>query len=118
VRKVLVPLLVATLSSFQAQAQPVSAGAWRINGSISGRTFALDCRLESAGGVCVDTSERGRSHPLTSLAVTGANAQWSFTTKVMIAKIAMRFSGRIDGRQISGQVTAAGRTGTFTGIRN
>jgi hypothetical protein len=113
--------IAAGLCVLIAAAPPAMAGSgdgWRVSGTISGRTFLLDCRLEQPGAACIDASNRSRSHPLTSLAVSGTSAQWGFTTTVLLAKIAMRFNARIEGNRMSGEVTAAGRKGTFTGIRN
>lgn len=91
---------------------------WRVSGSISGRSFVLNCRLAQSGGICTDASKNGRSHPLTSVSVNGDQARWGFTTKVLLARIAMTFDGRIDGKRMSGVVRAAGRTGSFTGVRD
>lgn len=115
-RRLSAAVLLLTLASPVAQAQ--SAGAWNVSGAISGRSFELECRLEQPGGVCIDASNKSRVHALTSLSVDGGEARWGFTTKVLIAKIAMRFDGRIEGKRMTGKVTAAGRTGTFTAVRD
>lgn len=108
--------VIAVLAAAPAQAQ--TAGAWRVDGAISGRTFQLDCRFEGAGGVCVDASSGGKqSHRLSSLSSSGDQVAWSFTTKVMLMSIAMNFAGRISGNHMSGTARAAGRTGTFTAVR-
>ena len=44
--------LLCGASSAQAQ----TAGSWRVNGAIAGRTFVLDCRFEQSGGVCIDAA--------------------------------------------------------------
>lgn len=74
--------LAAGALVFAAPAQAQTSNLWRVNGSISGRTFVLDCRLDQGAGLCTDASKGGKSHPLTSLAVTGNQARWSFKTRV------------------------------------
>jgi hypothetical protein len=106
-------LLVTT-----APAAAQSSGVWRVSGAISGRTFVLDCRLQPSGGVCTDTAKNGRSHPLASFVEAGDRARWGFTTKVLIASIAMTFEGQVSGDRMSGTVRAAGRTGSFTATRS
>ena len=93
-----------------------SAGLWRVNGAISGRTFALNCRIEQ-GGACVDAAPGGKSKPLASLAASGNDLQWSFKTRVVLLSVTLAFHGRVQGGQMSGTVTAAGRNGTFTATR-
>ncbi|MFA7603165.1 MAG: hypothetical protein WCY29_09170 [Novosphingobium sp.] len=104
-----------------ANAQPVntqSVDSWRVDGAISGRKFALDCRFEQAAGVCVDAESRGkRSHPLLSLSSSASQKRWSFKTRVALLSITLAFDGRVDGDRMSGVVTAAGRTGSFTAVR-
>ncbi len=103
---------------FATQASAEVAGAWRVEGAISGRTFQLDCRFEGAGGTCVDVASGGkRSHRVTSLAATGDQVAWSFATKVMLMNVTMNFSGRASGDRMNGSVRAAGRTGSFTAVR-
>lgn len=104
-----------------ANAQPVNTqpvDSWRVDGAISGRKFALDCRFEQAAGVCVDAESRGkRSHPLLSLSSSASQKRWSFKTRVALLSITLAFDGRVDGDRMSGVVTAAGRTGSFTAVR-
>lgn len=92
--------------------------AWRVDGAISGRSFALDCRFEKGGGVCIDAASGGqRSHPLISLSSSGDRISWSFNTRVVLANIRLAFDGRIAGNRMEGTVKAAGRTGTFVAAR-
>lgn len=109
---------ISALCLFGASATAQTAGNWRVTGSISGRSFVLDCRLQPSGGTCTDAAKNGKSHPLTSFATTGDQARWGFTTKVMIAPIAMTFEGRLSGNRMSGTVRAAGRTGSFNAVRS
>jgi len=111
-------LFALTLCLVSPPAKAQAAGAWRVSGSISGRTFVLDCRLQPSGGACTDVAKNGKSHPLTSFFLNGSQARWGFTTKVMIARIAMSFEGRVDGDRMSGTLRAAGRTGSFTAVRS
>lgn len=107
-------VLVCAASSAQAQA----TGSWRVDGAIAGRTFVLDCRFEQGSGVCVDAASGGkRSHPLTSLSASGDQVAWSFKTKVAIMRVTLNFAGRIAGDRMTGTMRAAGRSGTFTGVR-
>ncbi len=103
------------VTSLPAQAQVV--GVWRVNGTISGRAFALNCRFEQRGGVCVNAADARQSHTLTSLSFSEGQARWGFETKVLFASIAMAFDGKIQGDRMNGVVTAAGRTGSFTAVR-
>jgi hypothetical protein len=98
-----------------APAQTQNAGSWRINGLIAGRAFVLDCRLQQAGGVCVDADRK--SQPLTSVSATGDQVAWSFKTRAMLMSVTLTFSGRITGNTMTGTMHAAGRTGQFTGVR-
>jgi hypothetical protein len=106
--------LLAASSSTQAQV----AGAWRVNGAIAGRTFLLDCRFGEKGGACTDGSPGGKTHPLTSLSVTGSQARWTFATRVVLMSITLAFDGRIQGNQMNGTMSAAGRHGTFSAVRS
>jgi hypothetical protein len=101
-------------SSTQAQV----AGAWRVNGAIAGRTFVLDCRFAERGGTCTDASPGGKTHPLTSLSLTGSEARWTFATRVVLMSVTLAFDGRIQGNQMNGTMSAAGRHGTFTAVRS
>jgi hypothetical protein len=107
--------LALALAAAPAQAQ--IAGTWRVNGAIAGRTFVLDCRFQEKGGACTDASPGGKTHPLTSLAVNGGQAHWTFVTRVMLMAITLAFDGRVDGNRMSGAMSAAGRHGTFTAVR-
>ena len=115
--KALMTSMLALLAS-AVPASGQSAGSWRVSGSISGRSFVLDCRLQANGGTCTDAAKNGKTHPLTSFAASGDQARWGFTTKVMIARIAMAFEGRLAGNRMTGTVRAAGRTGSFTATRS
>ena len=107
-------VVLCTGTSAQAQA----TGAWRVDGAIAGRNFKLDCRFDGASGVCVDAESGGkRSHPLTSLTASGDQVAWSFKTKVALMSITLNFAGRVDANRMTGTMRAAGRTGSFTGVR-
>lgn len=109
--------LAAGALVFAAPAQAQTSNLWHVNGSISGRTFVLDCRLDQGAGLCTDASKGGKSHPLTSLAVTGNQARWSFKTRVAFISVRLAFDGRIQGDRMSGAMSAAGRSGAFTAVR-
>jgi hypothetical protein len=96
-----------------------ASGAWRIDGSIAGRTFLLDCDFNGSSSVCVDAQSDGkrRSHPLTSFTTSGDQVAWSFKTKVGILRITLDFSGKLAGGRMNGTMRAAGRSGSFTGVR-
>ena len=108
--------LALGLLSLPATVHAQAAGLWRVNGAISGRTFALDCRLEQ-GGACVDAAPVGQTKPLASLAANVNDLQWSFKTRVVLLSVTLAFHGRVQGGQMNGTVTAAGRSGTFTATR-
>lgn len=101
------------LASASAQAQ--SAGAWHVEGAVAGRTFKLDCQIQS-GGVCADASA-GKRYPLTGVAVTGDQATWAFKTKVAFIGVTLAFAGRTAGNRMTGTMRVAGRTGNFTAVR-
>lgn len=107
-------ILVCAPGAAQAQTN----GVWRVDGAIAGRAFVLDCEFNGAGGVCTDAASRGeRRHPLISLTSSGDRIAWSFKTKVAIMNITLNFDGRIAANRMSGTMRAAGRSGTFTGVR-
>lgn len=114
----LVSLLALLLAIVSSPAWAQTGGFWRVSGTISGRSFVLDCRLQPSGGTCTDAVKNGKSHPLTSFTLSGAQARWGFTTRVMLARIAMTFEGLVDSDRMSGVVRAAGRTGRFTAVRS
>jgi hypothetical protein len=108
-------LTAAALALAATSAQAQDAGNWRVNGLISGRAFVLDCRLQQAGGVCVDGDRQLRR--LASLSTAGDRVAWSFKTKAMLMTVTLTFAGRITGDRMSGTMQAAGRTGAFTAVR-
>jgi hypothetical protein len=108
-------VLALLLSSSASQAG--SPNSWRVNGAISGRTFVLDCRLEQGNGACVDANPGGKAHPLKSLTASGDRTSWSIQTRHLFVSITLAFSGRIAGDRMSGTMSAAGRSGTFTAVR-
>jgi hypothetical protein len=108
----LAALLVA---SVPAQAQ--SAGGWRVDGAVAGRTFKLDCALQPAGGICVEAAPGGKRYALTGYSANGDQATWTFKTKVAFIGITLTFAGRVAGNRMSGTIRAAGRTGAFTAVR-
>jgi hypothetical protein len=107
--------VVPLLSGAALQAE--SPGTWRVNGAISGRTFTLDCRLDQGAGQCTDASPGGKSQPLTSLSASGNRMNWSFKTRVAFLSVTLAFAGQVAGDRMSGTMTAAGRSGTFTAAR-
>lgn len=82
---------------------------------MAGRTFKLDCQVQT-GGVCVDAGA-GKRYPLTGVAVTGEQATWAFKTKVAFIGVTLVFTGRAAGNRMSGTMRVAGRTGNFTAVR-
>jgi len=105
-------LIVGT--SVQAEAPDT----WRVNGSISGRTFTLDCHLDRGPGICTDASPGGKSHPLSSLSASGNQMNWSFKTRVAFLSVTLAFSGQVTGNRMNGTMTAACRSGTFAAVRH
>jgi hypothetical protein len=98
-----------------APAQAQTAGLWRVDGSVSGRTFKLDCQVQT-GGTCVD-NESGKRYPLTAAAVAGDQVTWAFKTKVAFIGVTLVCAGRPAGSRMSGTMRVAGRTGNFTAVR-
>jgi hypothetical protein len=111
-------LVLISIISAAGAAFAQGSNSWRVSGAIGGRSFVIDCRLDQPGGLCVDTSNRKNSHPLTSLTLTETEARWGFTTKWLVARIPLRFEGRIEGERMNGKVTGGGQTGSFTAVRS
>jgi len=110
-------LIALALLTCAASVQADSGNTWRVNGAISGRTFVLDCKLVQGTGSCVDAAPGGKAKPLTSLSTSGDRAIWSFQTRHLFINITLAFNGRITGDHMSGTMSAAGRSGTFTAVR-
>ena len=110
-------LLLMSVLAIPASLEAEAANIWRVNGAISGRTFVLDCHLEQSSGVCADATPGGKSHPLASLAAAGNQMSWSFKTRYLFMNISLSFNGRVTGDRMSGTMSAAGRSGTFTAVR-
>ena len=115
--RVLLQVGVAALLMLGSAAQADAPGAWRVNGAISGRTFTLDCHLVQGSGLCTDASPGGKSHSLASLSDAGNRVNWSFKTRVAFLSITLAFAGQVVGDRMSGTMSAAGRSGTFTAVR-
>jgi len=110
-------LIALALLPMATAVQADAGNTWRVNGGISGRTFVLDCKLVQGTGSCVDAAPGGKAKPLTSLSTSGDRASWSFQTRHLFINITLAFSGRITGDRMSGTISAAGRSGTFTAVR-
>ncbi len=109
-----VMILLAMAPVAPAPAQ--SANLWRVSGAISGRNFNMDCRLEPASGVCTQV-QTNKAQPLVSFAQSGNRMNWSLKTRVAFLSITVAFDGHVSGERMSGTMTAAGRSGTFTAVR-
>jgi hypothetical protein len=110
-------LIAIALLTFSAASQAESGNSWRVNGAISGRTFVLDCRLEQGTGACTDVSAGAKAKPLASLSTAGDRTSWSIRTRHLFMSITLAFNGRVSGDRMSGTMSAAGRSGTFTAVR-
>jgi hypothetical protein len=105
-----------------------AAGAWRVEGKVSGVAFTLDCRFEpqgaQLGGVCVEVGagnpngHAGAVHHLTKGSVDGNQVSWTYPSSAMLFKFDVTFTGTLDGARMAGTIVAAGRKGDFTGVKS
>ncbi len=102
-----------------AQTDPV-AGTWRFKGKVQTFGFALTCKFtrsgDSLGGTCFDGGTN-KAHPLKSGRVTGDRIVWTYGSDFMAKKFDVTYTGTLQGGSMSGGVDAAGRKGTFSGVR-
>ncbi len=125
-------LVLATLAmvSMGALASPAAAevaGSWHVAGKVSAFSFTLNCDFKPEGarlgGVCVDASTNdpkintGKSHTLTAGSVDGDKISWTYQSSFLLSKFNVTFSGTQTGNRMSGSITAQGRDGTFTGVK-
>ena len=104
-----------------------AAGSWAVVGHVAGKDFTLDCRFAQAAqrltGACVDGPtgdakiKGGRSHNLTKGAVNGGKISWTYQSSVGILPFGVDYDGVRQGDRMSGQLSALGKTGTFTATR-
>lgn len=119
--------LLASLAIATSAAADDAAGRWAVTGHVAGKDFTLDCRFAQAAqrlsGACVDgpTGDKkikgGRSHALTKGTVNGTTITWSYRSSVGILPFGVDYDGVRRGDHMSGQLTALGKTGTFTADR-
>lgn len=118
-------LAALTVAGFAAPALAEDpSGHWKVAGHIDGKDFTLDCKFQLAGqnlsGACVDgpTGDKnikgGRSHPLIKGHANGDQISWMYVSTYSIFKFNVDYTGAIKGQHASGQLSAAGKTGTFT----
>lgn len=119
-------LLCAAGALIAGPARAEVAGNWRVSGDISGRAFVVDCHFapkgHDFGGTCVDTATgdakvAGKTHVLTQGSATGNAVRWTYPTKVLFMSIDIDFAGTMAGNRIVGNVSAKGRKGTFSAVR-
>jgi hypothetical protein len=118
---------IASLCMIDPAVAQDAGGRWAVAGTVDGKKFTLDCRFEQAGGsltgACIDGPtgdskvEGGRSHALLEGRVVGDAVNWSYESSYLFIKFNVNYAGVRDGDRISGTVTAAGKTGTFTAHR-
>jgi hypothetical protein len=103
------------------------AGAWHVTGNVSGHGFVLDCHFEplnaAFGGNCIETGgdnhvKAGKVHKLTQGSITGQQIHWAYPVSVMFMSFDIDFTGTLAGNGISGVVSASGRKGKFSAVRN
>ena len=119
-------LLIALAAGPSASADDAS-GRWAVSGHVAGKDFTLDCKFAQAAqrlsGACVDgpTGDKkikgGRSHALTKGAVSGNKITFSYQSSVGILPFGVDYTGVREGEHMSGQLSALGKTGTFTANR-
>jgi hypothetical protein len=123
---VLVALSIGLSLNVPASAEG-AGGRWAVAGTVDGKNFTLDCRFQQSGqtlsGACVDGPtgdakvEGGRSHDLLEGGTTGNGVNWTYQSSYMFIKFDVKYSGVRDGDRMSGTISAAGKTGTFTANR-
>jgi len=119
-------LLISLAASPSATADDIT-GRWAVVGHVAGKDFTLDCRFAQAAqrlsGACVDGPtgdakiKGGRSHALTKGAVNGSKVTWTYRSSVGILPFGVDYDGIRQGDHMSGQLSALGKTGTFTANR-
>ncbi len=118
-------LAALALSSVAAPALAEDAsGHWKVAGHVAGKNFTLDCEFQQTGqtlsGACVDgpTGDKdikgGRAHPLIKGHVSGDQISWTYVSSYSFFKFNVDYTGVTKGAHASGQLAAAGKTGTFT----
>jgi hypothetical protein len=122
----LAALLMSLCLASPAQAED-AAGRWAVAGTVDGKNFTLDCRFDQAEhnltGACVDGPtgdarvEGGRSHALLEGQVAGSSVSWTYQSSYLLFKFDVKYAGTRDGDHMSGSISAAGKTGTFTANR-
>ena len=129
-RRLLIAAAAASVISVAAAAPAAAedaAGRWAVTGHVAGKDFTLDCRFAQAvqrlSGACVDgpTGDNkikgGRSHALTKGSVTGNKVAFTYQSSVGILPFDVNYTGVRDGEHMTGQLSALGKTGTFTANR-
>lgn len=118
--------LLASALLLPTSAMAQATGTWRVTGDISGKAFTVDCQFTEKsgqlGGACTDISsgdkgKPGKTHVLTQGSVRGQDIDWTYSTKVMIMSVDIRFAGKLSGPRITGTVSAKGRQGIFSATR-
>jgi len=118
--KALLPGFVLFFALLASPAAAQVAGAWNVNGSVSGNAFALNCQFTpdtaNLGGVCVEI-KNGKRHVLTKGSVNGAQVNWTYKASYMMFNFDVDFAGILNGGHMAGTVTASGHNGNFTATR-
>ncbi|MDB5482307.1 MAG: hypothetical protein JWO83_3360 [Caulobacteraceae bacterium] len=104
-----------------------ASGRWAVSGHVAGRDFTLDCKFAQASqrlsGACVDGPtgdakvKGGRSHALTKGSVNGNKVTFTYQSNYGIIPFGVDYDGVREGDRMSGQLTALGKSGTFTANR-
>ena len=120
-------VLLASLTLAAPAIADDASGRWAVAGHVAGKDFTLDCRFTQAtqrlAGACIDgpTGDKkikgGRSHTLTKGAVNGNKVSFSYQSSVGILPFGVDYTGVREGEHMSGQLSALGKTGTFTANR-
>jgi hypothetical protein len=117
------------LLSFLLPAAPACAdvfGLWRVQGTLSGVAFVLDCHFipqaTGFGGTCTgapngDPKYAGKIYTLKQGFFTGTHVTWGYPSHYLFVSFEVSYLGTLAGDHITGTVTAAGRQGDFTASR-
>ena len=116
--------MLLTLGAAASAAADDNSGHWKVAGHVDGKDFTLDCKFLQSGqnltGVCVDgptgdkTIKGGRAHPLIKGQVNGDHISWTYVSSFSFFKFNVDYAGVTKGDHASGQLAAAGKSGTFT----
>ncbi len=123
-----VAIVSALGAALPAAAEEPMTGHWALSGKVASFAFSVACDFQQTGqtltGVCVDVAasdariKSGRRHVLSGGTVDGDRVTWSYPSSFLFSHFSADYAGVRQGERISGQITAQGHTGPFSGARS